>query len=87
MVFVESFIDDENEERNGVEIQSFVEKEYLYKQYVLFCEDKGVNYKTPQAFFRTIKDRWNPSTEKKLVSLGVRKNCFVGIRYLGWKND
>jgi len=87
MVFVESFIDDENEERNGEEIQSYVEKEHLYKQYVLFCEDKGVNYKNPQAFFRTIKERWNPGTEKKLVSLGIRKNCFIGIRYLGWKND
>lgn len=86
MVFVEAFINDENEERNGEEIQSFVEKEHLYKEYVAFCEHKGINYKTPQAFFRTIKDRWNPSTEKKLVSLGIRKNCFVGIKYLGWQN-
>jgi len=84
MYFIESFIDDEIITEGGVE-QDYVEKEFLFKDYVAFCEFKGINHKTPEAFYRGIKDRWNPETVKKTVSLGVRKNVYTGIRYNCWK--
>lgn len=88
VVFIELFVDDEvsepDEEKNVVD---WVQKEFLYEEYKSYCESKGVNYKKPEGFFRSMKDRWNPNTEKKTVSLGVRKNCFVGIRYKSWREQ
>ena len=81
MVFMELFINDEVEED-----VDYVQKEFLYKEYVDYCKFKGINFKSPEGFFKNMKDRWSPTTEKKVVGLGVRKNCFVGIHYLGWKD-
>lgn len=80
VVFMELFIDDEVEEEND-----YVQKEHLYQQYVEYCEYKGVHFKKAESFFKSMKDRWNPNTEKRTVSLGVRKNCFIGIRYKYWR--
>lgn len=84
MYFIESFIDDEIITEDEVSNDS-VEKEFLYKDYVGFCEHKGINHKTPEAFYKGIKERWNPETVKKTVSLGVRKNVYTGIRYNSWR--
>jgi putative DNA primase/helicase len=81
MMFMELFVDDQVEDENS----EYVQKEHLYQQYVEYCKFKGVNFKKAEGFFRSMKDRWNPSTEKRTVALGVRKNCFIGIRYLGWR--
>ena len=84
MYFIESFIDDEIVTEDGVE-DIPVEKEFLYKDYKEFCQFKGINFKTPEAFFKGIKDRWNPETVKKTIALGVRKNVYTGIHYECWK--
>jgi P4 family phage/plasmid primase-like protien len=84
MFFIESFIDDEIITEDGVSVD-YVEKEFLYKDYKEFCEFKGINFKSPEAFYKGIKDRWNPNTEKKTVGVGVRKNVYTGISYNSWK--
>lgn len=87
VVFMELFIDDEVEDpKSGEPVVDYVPKEFLYERYVAYCQKKGVHFKKAEGFFRAIKDRWNPTTEKKTVALGIRKNCFVGVRYKAWED-
>jgi putative DNA primase/helicase len=81
LVFCESFITDEVVEEEGIK-DPFVIKEFLLDEYKAFCRFKGIAAKTDTGFFKTLKDRWNPESIKKLVSLGVRKNVYEGIEYL-----
>jgi putative DNA primase/helicase len=86
VVFIETFITDEVEEdANGKE--PFVMKEFLLSEYLSWCEFNGIQAKSSEAFYKHVKDRWNPSTEKKLVDLGKRKNVYVGISYRSWRDE
>lgn len=84
LVFCEAFITDDVVEVEGRE-EPYIIKEFLLKEYQDFCRHKGIVVKSDHAFFKTLKDRWNPDSIKKLVELGVRKNVFTGIRYVSWR--
>jgi len=85
VVFSEEFLTDEVEDDTS-DKEPFVEKEFLYKEYESFCKLKGIAKKTATAFYRQVKERWNPDSIKKLVSLGVRKNVYTGISYKDWRD-
>lgn len=80
MVFIESFVTDEVLQEDG-DKEPYVEKEFLLKDYKEWCKLMGVQARSDELFFKRIKDRWSPSTEKKTIGLGVRKACYVGIAY------
>jgi putative DNA primase/helicase len=86
VVFIETFITDEVEQEAN-DPEPFVEKEFLLNEYKDWCKDNGIQVKSNESFFKHIKDRWQPGTERKLISLGKRKYCYTGITYVpDWKN-
>lgn len=86
LVFCESYITDEVEEESGKE--TYVIKEFLLKEYKEFCKFKGVASRTETGFFKTLKERWNPESIKKLIELGIRKNVYEGIKYVpSWREN
>jgi P4 family phage/plasmid primase-like protien len=90
VVFIETELTDltPDEEAENPKYEPFVVKEFLWSEYVDFCKANRTNPKTLSSFYTELKVRWNPQTEKRTVELGVRKNCFVGIRYVGsWRFD
>jgi len=87
LVFCESYVTDEVEEESGKE-EPYVIKEFLLKEYKDFCKVKGITEKSETGFFKSLKERWSPESIKKLIELGVRKNVYVGIKYLSsWRES
>lgn len=89
VVFIETeLVDSTPDEMKDTDYEPFVEKELLWNEYLEFCKVKRTNSKTLTAFYLEIKNRWSSYTEKRSISIGVRKNCFIGIRYLGkWRSE
>jgi putative DNA primase/helicase len=86
VVFIETYITDEVEDEKN-KAEPFVLKEFLLSEYLSWCETNGIQAKSSEAFYKHIKDRWNPSTEKRSVELGKRKNVYVGISYNSWRDN
>jgi putative DNA primase/helicase len=87
LVFCETFITDEVVEELNKDEPCIV-KEFILLEYKDFCKVRGVACRTDTGFFKTLKERWNPESVKKLVSLGVRKNVYLGITYVpSWREN
>ena len=88
IVFIENeLVDSIPEDVKDSDYEPFIEKEFLWKEYLAFCKAKRTVPRTLTGFYLEVKNRWSVPTERRLVSLGVRKYCFVGVRYLGsWRN-
>jgi P4 family phage/plasmid primase-like protien len=84
-VFVEFFIEEAEDYSDDDSGEEFIVKEFIWKEYQKFCKYKKVVAKSPNSFFGLLKTRWATFTEKKTVELGVRKNCFVGVKYTDWR--
>lgn len=89
VVFLETEITDMAPEgMKDTDYDCFVPKDYLWTEYLEYCKDKRTTAKSPTAFYKEIKEKWGAYTEKKTIDLGVRKNCFIGVRYLAkWRNS
>jgi putative DNA primase/helicase len=88
VVFIETELVDSipEDKKENKDYEPTVEKEFLWGEYLAFCKVKRTNPKTLTGFYLEIKNRWNCPTEKRMNDQMVRKNCFVGIRYLGnWR--
>jgi P4 family phage/plasmid primase-like protien len=90
VVFIETELTDSTpeEEKENKDYEPVVEKEFLWSEYLAFCKHKRTNPKTLTSFYLEIKTRWAVPTEKRVNDQFIRKNHFVGIRYLGdWRSD
>jgi len=90
VVFIETELVDSipEEEKKNPTYEPVVVKEFLWDEYIAFCKAKRTNPKTLTSFYLEIKNRWNCPTEKRINDQMVRKNCFIGIRYLGnWRKE
>ncbi|MFA6269007.1 MAG: phage/plasmid primase, P4 family [archaeon] len=89
VVFIETELTDSiPDEMKDTEFEPIVAKEHLWSEYLAFCKAKRTMPRTLTGFYLEIKNRWSVPTEKRSIELGVRKNCFVGVRYLGnWRKN
>lgn len=87
VVFIETFITDEVKEEENQKEEPYIIKEFLLKEYFDWCEQNGIQAKSNEAFYKHLRDRWNPGTEKKSLSFGIRKNVYTGISYISWRED
>jgi hypothetical protein len=90
VVFIETELTDTtpDAEKDNKEYEPIVVKEFLWDEYIAFCKAKRTNPKSLTSFYMEIKTRWNCPTEKRLNDQFVRKNCFIGVRYVGnWRKE
>jgi len=63
------------------ETDLFIEKEFLWQEYLAFCSANHTPPKTETYFFIQIRVLYECGTERRSVKLGLRKMVFSGIRY------
>jgi putative DNA primase/helicase len=90
VVFIETELTDSvpDEFNDSDNYEPVCPKEHLWSEYLEFCKVKRTVPRTLTGFYLEIKNRWFVPTEKRSIEFGVRKNCFIGIRYLGkWRGE
>lgn len=89
VVFIETELADSvpEENKNDADYECFVIKDFLWAEYLDFCKFKRTTPKSSTAFSMQIKEKWAAYTEKRTVGVGIRRNCWLGVRYLSkWRS-